>query len=165
MANAESQQPLTIQLEFVPEDTATTNMVEIADFNQTKNEILAILRQNADGQYTLQPERTGTKVAEPVSFIILLTAAVHLLHQNSDIIQDVIGTLTLVLQSLQMAADRRNQTDQQKDVPIKITVEIDGKPVTVETTNVDEAVNALKKLQTTSHDAKIKVRLPKHGKH
>ena len=165
MANAESQQPLSIQLEFVPEDMATTNMAEIADFNKAKNEIVAILRQNADGQYALQPERTATKVAEPVSFIILLTTAVHFLHQNSDIIQDTIGTLTLVLQSLQMAWDHRSQIDQQKADPIKITVEIDGKLVIVETTNSDEAVNAIKQLQASSHDAKIKVKVPKHGKH
>lgn len=163
MVRADSQQSLSIQLEFVPEDMATVNMAEIADFNKAKNEMIAVLRQNADGQYTLQPERIGTK-AEPVTFIVLLTTAIHFLHQNSDLIQDTIGSLTLFLQSLQMVSDHRNQKGQQEVAPVKITVEIDGKPVTVEATKVDEAINAIKQLQAIPHDAKIKVKIPKHGK-
>ena len=144
-----------VQLEVVPEDE---QQVDIADIDQVGR---SLFDQLTNGGYTVKPVTTGKKGGEPL-FEILLQIP-QFLHENKDWL---LASIPPVLESLLIVRDRLAEREKTRRTPLKITLEVNGKPVIIETADLKNITKLVKQLQTDSpQEAKIQVRVPKKKRH
>ncbi len=140
---------MTIQLEVVPEDEQAA---DIADIDEVGRSLVDQLRSS---KYTVTPVYTGKKGGEPV-FDILMQVP-QFLHNNKDLLLEIFDSISLVLQCVLIARDRRTEREKAQRDPLKITFEADGKPVTIETSDADSGAKLLEKLRTAHPEAVKKI--------
>jgi len=81
------------------------------------------------------------------------------LHDNKDWLEGVLDCLLIALA-------KRAEQEKTKRSPLKITLEVDGEPVVIETSEPEDAVKLIEQLQMTQRNTvKIKVRVPKKKRH
>ena len=149
-------QNATIQLEVVPEDE---QQVDIADIDEVGRDLFEQLRSKG---YVVTPTVTGRKGGGPI-FDILLQMP-QFLHDNKDWL---LASIPPVLECLLILRDKRAEREKAKRTPLKITLEVDGKPLTIETSDLNDAVKLVAQLQMTHSQSamKIKVHVPKKKRH
>jgi hypothetical protein len=131
---------MLVQLEVVSDDEQPA---DIADVDEVGRGLFDQLRQSG---YTIKPTSTGRKGGE-LLFDILLT---------------ILGSIPPVLECLLIARDRLAEREGGKRSPLKITLEVNDKPVVIEASDPEDVATLIKRLQITQHDAvKIKVRVPR----
>lgn len=142
-----SNQGILIQLEVVSDDE---QQADVADIDEVGRDLFDELTENG---YTVKPASTGKKGGGPL-FDILLSIP-RFVHDNKDWLEGLFDCLLI-------AISKRTEKEKTKRSPLKITLEVNGKPVVIETENPKDAVKLLEEAQKTQHDAvKIKVRVPK----
>jgi hypothetical protein len=154
---------LIIRLEVIPEDEENVNIADIDDVGRS------IFDQLTTHGFTVVPVPAGKKGGEPV-FDILVQAS-HILVANKDWFLAMLDALPPILQCLIITRDKRAAKEKTKRSPLKISLQVDGKPVVIETEKLADAEELLKQLQVihpgnTSQsspktDIKIQVSVPK----
>src|SRR5205823_9936657 len=92
------------------------------------------------------------------------------LHDNKDWLLAILSTVSPVLQFVQKERDRRAEKEKAKRDPLTLTLEVDGKVVTL-TSNAEDAAKLLEHFQSVhpqeakraspQSNVKIKVHVPK----
>ena len=146
-----SNQSAVIQLEVASDDE---QKADIADVDEVGRCLFDELTQNG---YAVKPASTGRKGGGPLYDIVL--SIPPFLYDNKDWL---LGSLPLVLECLLIASKRHEEREKAKRPPLKITLEVNGKPVITEVSDPKDAVKLLEQLQRAQHDkVKVKVRVPK----
>jgi hypothetical protein len=146
---------MLIQLEVVSDEEQPA---EIADVDEVRRGLVDQLTQ---GGHTIKPTSTGVR-SGGLLYDILLPIP-QILHNNKDWLLPAIAP---VLQCLVIACNSRAQQEKAKRSPLKITVEVSGKPVVIEAKDPKDVVKLLEQLQIVQNDkVKIKVRVPKKKRH
>jgi hypothetical protein len=133
-----STQHITIQLEVVPEDEQQR---DIADIDEVGRSLFEQLRSTG---YMVTPTSTGKKGGGPI-FNILIQFP-QFLHDNKDWL---LGSIPPLLECLLIVRDKHVEREGTKRAPLKVTLKIDGKPLTIETTDPKDAAKLLERLQIT----------------
>jgi hypothetical protein len=141
-------QGLTIQLEVVAED----EQQDIADTDEIGRSFFEHLRENG---YTVTPAHTGRKGGEP--FLDILLQIPQFLHDNKDLLVAMFESVTLVLQCLFIARDKRAEREKAKRAPLRFTLLVDGKPLTIEAADVKDAAKLVAQFQKLYPDEAKKV--------
>ena len=154
----------TILLEVLSEDMGQLDIADIAEINEVSRNLLHGL-QKAGYSVSVVPDPTRTKGSGPVVIAIVL----QFLNDNKDWLLSEIPLLLGNLISIRNKLAMRKNT---KGSSIKVTVVIDGKSLTVEADNVEDAKKAVedfianqetKKVnkKTKRSTANIKVHIPR----
>lgn len=162
--NSSLHHDMIIQLEVHSEHAQEET--DIADIDEVGRSLFEQLQ--IDG-YTVSPAATGRKGGEPL-FDILLQVP-QFLHANKDLLLEMFDSISLVLQCVLVARERRADKEKVRREPLKITLLVDGKPLTIETTEASEAAKLVEQLQrshpeeakkvTAKSNIKIHVSVPK----
>lgn len=153
---AMSKQPedrlkLVIHLEL-ESDTEDGEQPDTAFTYAVGREALANLQATG---YPYQPSNTGARGAEIiVDVVVALQGVVHFLVDNKAVIEEIGNGLTTliaifstgvipIVKAIQHAVIKRDEADS----ALKITVDIDGTPITVEASDLQQAEAALKMAQ------------------
>lgn len=148
-------QSIVIQLEVIPDNEQPP---AIADIDEVRRSLVDQLTQSG---HTVSPASTGVKSGGGLYEI--LPATVQILHDNKDWL---LASIPPVFECLLIARDKRAEREKTTRSPIKITLEIKGKPVVMEVKNVEDATKLIKQLQITQNDQpKIKVHVSKKKRH
>jgi hypothetical protein len=145
----------TILLEVLSEDMGQLDIADIAEINEVSRNLLDGL-QKAGYSVSVVHGSTRTKGSgsEPVVIAIVL----QFLNDNKDWL---LTEIPLLLGNLVSIRNKLASGKNTKHPPIKMTLEIDGKPLTVETDNVEDAEELVKRIianQETKKDKKKKKR-------
>lgn len=138
-------QQITLSLEVVPEDPQDADMALVSAVGLDMTEAL-----RNDG-YTVEPTYTGQRGGFLVDVVIPFLTAVW--TQKEVILADVsalVGILSSaipVVQRLRKAYEKRIGKDTAQQAPIKITLEIDKAPISVEAPDLQTAEAALELAQ------------------
>ncbi len=139
-------QTIKLRLEVISEDE---QQIDIADIDEVGRGLFDQLI--CDG-YKVQPSSTDKKGRGPL-FDILLQIP-QFLHENKDWL---LGSIPPVLQCLLIARDRLAEREKMKQTPLKITFEVNGKPIVAEASDPKALKEVVKGLQTVSPE-KTKIR-------
>lgn len=152
-----------IQLEVVSEEK---HQGDIVDIDEVGRSLFDHLRNSG---YTATAAHTGKKGGEPL-FDVLLQGS-QFLHDNKDVLLALFESVTLILQCLFIARDRRAEIEKTRRAPLIFTLQVDGRPLTIETADVKDAVKLIEQFQklypdeakklATQHTIKIEARVPK----
>ncbi len=163
VSDASQEESMIIRLEVVPEDEENVNIADIDEVGRS------IFEQLTTQGFTVVPIQLGKKGGEPI-FDILVQVS-HILVTNKDWFLAMLNTLPPILQCLIITREKRAAKEQTKRAPLKITLQVDGKPVIIETEKLADAEELLKQLQVvqpadasqsvSKTDIKIHVSVPK----
>ena len=146
-----SNQSMVIQLEVASDDEQPA---DIADIDEVGRSLFDQLTQSG---YTVKPASTSMKGGGPL-YDILLTMP-QFLQDNKDWL---LASMPLVLECLLIVRKRHAEREKAMRPPLKITLEVNGKPVIIEGNDPQEMVKLLKQLQVTQNNkVRIKVRVPR----
>lgn len=149
--SSSSDQNMLIQLEVVPDDQEPADN---ADVDSVGRSLFDQLKQS---HQTIKAAPTDTRGGGLIFDVFL--PIVQNLHNNNDWLLSSIAPL---LDCLLIVRERLVEREKGKQAPIKITIEVNGKSVTIESKDPKAAAEAVKHLQLTQRDqVKIKVRVPK----
>jgi hypothetical protein len=131
-------QDITVRLEIVPEDGQE---VDITDIDEVSREIVDSLR---DIGYTIEPVPTGAKGIYPAYDIV-----VHVIEHHEQLLTAIIVAVSTAVQGVMRVTDWMRMRRKQKalDTPLKVTLEANGRPVTVEGSSVEEVTKVIQHLQ------------------
>lgn len=138
-------QRIAIQLEIVPEDIPD---VDPAFVDAVGRDAIDALRN--DG-YTVQSVYTGRRGGILVEVIPFLTAiATDTWAQKDMVLADtsalvtILGAAIPIAKHILRAHEQRAPKDNTQKTPIKITIEIDGTPISIEAPDLESAEGAVK---------------------
>jgi len=143
-----STQDALVQLEVVSEEDE--QQTDIADVNEVGR---SLFEQLATSGYTVKPSPTGRKGGGPLFDILLQIPP--FLHDNKDWL---LASIPPLLQCLLIARDNRANQEKEKRSPLKITLEINAKPMIIETTDLKDAIKLAEQLQE-NHPNKVKIQV------
>ncbi len=141
-------QDLTIQLEVVSED----EQQDFADIDEIGRSLFEQLRSSG---YTVTPASTGRKGGGPLLDILLQIP--QFLQDNKELLLAMFESVALVLQCLFIARDRRTEIERAKRAPLRFTLLVDGKPLTIEAADFKEAAKLIVQFQKLYPDEAKKV--------
>ena len=169
MSNQQSShtpQNMKIQFEVVPDDGQPANIADTDDVGQS---LVDQLRNNG---YSVTPASSENDEREKGGPIFdILVQVPQFIHDNKDVLLAVFDSITLTLQCILSGRERLAQKEKIQRTPLKITLQVDGNSITIETANSESAIKLLEHFQNTypeeakkvtpkSH-VKIKVKVPK----
>lgn len=158
-------QSMKIQLEVLPDEQQPADIADTDDVGQS------LVDQLRNDGYTVNPTSTsiGKKEKGGPLFDILIQIP-HFIHDNKELLSSIFEAISLTLQSLLIVHDVRAEREKAQRDPIKFTLEVNGKPMTI-TTDAKNAVKLLEQFQnaypdeakkvTPQSNVKIKVNVPK----
>ncbi len=137
-------QDIIIQLEIVSEDD---QQPDSPDVEEVSREIVDALRSSG---YTVEPTYTGTK--GPPAFDIVVHIY-NVIHDNEALLTAVFMTTSSILQCIMKVRDRRAEKEKTHRAPIEISLEVNGKPLTVKASDVEDATKLVEQLRHTHPEA------------
>ena len=143
-SGSKSGQHITITLEIISEDEQDAGPVTAAEVGQ---ETVDALRKNG---YTVQPIYTGQRGGFLVEVITLLENLPGDIWSHKDILDvlsalcTIFGTIIPIAKHVLKREQKRAANDQTQKLPIKIAVEIDGAPISIEAPDLEAAEGAMK---------------------
>jgi hypothetical protein len=157
-----SMQNNTIRFEVLPEEGQA---VDIADIDDVGQDLVNELRKK---HYSVDPAYTGKKGGPVYDILIQIP---QFIHDNREILLAMFDTISLTLQCLLLARDRRAEREKERRAPLEFTLEVNGKPITITAHNAESGVKLLESFQqahpeeakkvTVSSDVKVKARVPR----
>lgn len=145
-----------IQLEVIPEDEGETDIADIDEVSRS------LFEQLTNSGFTVTPTLTGRKGGGPI-FDILVQIP-QFLQDNKDWLLAMLNALPPVLQCLLIARDMRSEKEKTKRTPLKITLQVDDKVLTIEASDVNDAEKLLKQLQPIHHEGTKMINSQSHVK-
>jgi hypothetical protein len=137
---SDTSQSMLIQLEVMPEDEQESDIADVGEVGRS------LFEQLTNSGFTVAPTTTGRKGGGPL-FDILVQIP-QLLYDNKDWLLAMLNALPPVLQTLLIARDMRADKERTKRAPLKITLQVDDKVMTIEASDVKDAEKLLKQLQS-----------------
>lgn len=141
-------QDLTIQLEVVPEEEHQ----DIADTDEIGRSLFEQLRNSG---YTVTSAHTGKRGGVP--FLDILIQIPQFCHDNKELLLTMFESATLVLQCLFIARDKRAERERTKRAPLRFTLLVDGKPLTIEADDIKDGAKLVAQFQSLYPDEAKKV--------
>lgn len=132
-AGSDNTQGLKVLLEIVPEDQGNADPVAVGEMGR------AVVEELRHGSYTVDPVYTGQRGGIELVF----QTVVDFLNTQGGTI-DVVASLTTIVTSLFPVLEKVFRANEEQGQPIKISLFIDGSPVSIEAANLKEAEAALK---------------------
>lgn len=160
-----------IRLEVSAEEEQTA---DIADIDEVRRSLVLELRNNG---YSVTPSPSSTGVREKgvgPAFDVLIQIP-KFLHDNKDLLLEIFDSIILTLQCILITREKRSKEEKEKREPLKITLKIDGKPVTIESSDAKNAATLLEhfvkthpseaKKITSESNLEIDVKVPTRKRH
>jgi hypothetical protein len=157
-----SIQGSTIRFEVLPEEGQT---VDIADVDEVGQELVDELRLN---HYSVDPAYTGKKGGPAYDILIQIP---QFIHENREILLAMFDSISLTLQCLLLARDRRAEREKERRAPLVFTLDVNGKPITITAQNAESGAKLLESFQqaqpeeakkvTVASNVKLKARVPR----
>lgn len=127
---ARERQHAVMQLAILPEDADTPDSAAISALGQ---HVAAALRE---GGYTVQPTYTGERGG---SLFEIVSQILEVARQNQDLLAALVTAATPVVQYLFEARKDQGARANAEASPVKVTIEVDGAPVVIESADVASA--------------------------
>ncbi len=143
-SGSESGQHIAVQLEIVSEDEQDAGPATAAEVGQ---DAVDALRKNG---YTVQPIYTGQRGGFLVEVITLLENLPGDIWSHKDVLDvlsalcTIFGTIIPIAKHMLQRDQKRVANDKTQKLPIKITIEIDGAPISIEAHDLEAAESAMK---------------------
>jgi len=131
----------TITLEVVPEDP---QQADPALVDAIGRDTIDALRNKG---YTIEPvytgQRGGVLVAVLIPFLIDIWTSKDIILADGSALVTIMTPIVIIIQHLREAHEKRVGNEAFQKTPIKITVEINGNPISVETPDLQTAEGAM----------------------
>ena len=144
-------QEIRIELEIVPEDDQLSNDTDVEEVSR---EVVDYLRSSG---YTVEPAYTGIKGNPVFEIVIHIYKAIH---DNEALLAAIFTSLPSILQCIMKVRDRRAEREKTHRAPLEVTLEVDGEPMTIKSSDAESVSNLLKQLHRAQSEGPMQDILP-----
>jgi hypothetical protein len=135
--NTQNTQPITIELEFLPENEHDPNPAAVSEAEYT---IVSTLKQNG---YTVQPIYTGKRGDFLFAIPLVLPLIGQAIAANKDLLIELLKTIEPIIEYIFKDRDKKAPADKTQP-PVKVDITIDGASISVEAPDVESAERLVK---------------------